>query len=106
MVVCICAGKLLKNLTRKGHKESTKSGQVVSCHREAPPCFIHPYLLVGCRGEHPLLVRVSGEVERIGNYQLATVKTGRLDKRQGPEPLHHSISLWCHLQAKRMFARF
>lgn len=50
-------------------------------------------------------MRVSGEVKRIGNYQLPTVQTGRLDKWQGPDPLHHSISLWCHLQAKYMFAR-
>lgn len=69
-------------------------------------CYIHSYLLIRRGGEHPLLVRVFGEVKGIRNYQLPTVKTGRLDKWQWPEPLHHSKSLWCHLQAKGMIGRF
>lgn len=46
MVVCVCAGQLLKNLTRTGQKKkSTKSGADIESHLN-PLSFFHPSLPV------------------------------------------------------------
>lgn len=41
---------------------------------------------------------MSGEVKRIGDHQFSSMEACRLNKRQGPDPFHHCIGLWCHLQ--------
>lgn len=63
----------------------------------APPML---HLLIWSGREHPLLVHVSGEVEGVGHDQLPTMQAGRLDEGQGPDPLHHCVGLWRHLQPR------
>lgn len=56
------------------------------------------HLLIGSGREHPFLVQVPGEVEGVGDHQLPAVEAGRLYEGQRPDPLHHCVGLWRHLQ--------
>lgn len=83
------------NITTQLYSWNTLSQQYVSVPTALS--VLTPYLLVWSGREHPLLVRVSGEVKGIGDHQLPSMEAGRLNKGQWPDPLHHCIGLWCHL---------
>lgn len=51
-------------------------------------------------------MQVSREVKGVGDHQFPTMEAGRLDEGQWPDPLHHCIGLWCHLQPKCKIAMF
>lgn len=68
--------------------------------------ILPPYLLIWSGREHLLLVHISREVKGIGDHQLPAVKAGRLDEGQCPDPLHHCVGLWCHLQPKGRIGLF
>lgn len=114
MVVCVGASQLLEDLSTERLLSWTcgdrnKTFQQPSIYLSVSSdihASIHPYLLIRSGWEHPLLMQVSGEVKGIGDHQLPAVEAGRLDEGQWPDPLHHCIGLWCHLQPKGRIVMF
>lgn len=95
MSIRICASQLLEDLSIGRLLAKVD----IDCYQKSAIYKIPlPYLFIWSGGEHPLLKRMSRVVKWIGDHQIPSVEAGRLNERQRPDPLHHCVSLWCHLQ--------
>lgn len=55
------------------------------------------HLVVRCWGEHVALQRVFGQIVGVGHHQVATMEVSGEHERDGADPFHDSVSLWCNL---------
>lgn len=61
-------------------------------------CYKQPiYLIIRCWGEHVALQRVFGQIVGVRHHQVPAMEVSREHKRDGADPFHDSISLWCNL---------
>ena len=49
------------------------------------------------RRPHVVPQRVLGQIVGVGHHQVPAVEVGGEHERDGADPLHDSVSLWCHL---------